>query len=112
LKEGLGVIFTDEEAMANNRMFLVHLPTGLSAPLGKRMGCGWYTSEETQAKMGDRVALLFEVLEKEHFYADEQDDFAVAMEDISGATLAAGSWQYGERREDGLVQLLMTPNPN
>ena len=96
--------------MANNRMFLVHLPTGLAAPLGKRMGWGWYIGEETKAKMGARVELLFEVLDREHFYADKQDDFAVALEDVSGATLAKGAWQYGERREDGLVQLLMTPN--
>lgn len=96
--------------MANNRMFLVHLPTGLAALLGKRMGWGWYISEETQAKMGDRVELLFEVLEREHFYAAKQDDFAVALEDASGATLATGAWQYGEHREDGLVQLLMPPN--
>lgn len=108
--EWLGVCSRSEETMANNRMFLVHLPTGLAALLGKRMGWGWYMSEETQAKMGDRVGLLFEVLEHEHSYAEKQDDFAVALEDASGATLATGAWQYGTHREDGLVQLVLTPN--
>ena len=98
--------------MANNRMFLVHVPTGLAAPLGKRMGWGWYMHEETQQKMGDRVALLFDVLERNHDYGDgRQDDFAVALEDAEGSTLATGAWQYGPEREDGLVQLLMSaPN--
>ena len=95
--------------MADNRMFLVHLPTGLAVLLGKRLSWGWYMSDETQEKMGERVALLFEVLKRDHFYADMQDDFSVALEDISGATLAAGSWQYGTPRDDDLVQLVMTP---
>lgn len=94
--------------MANNRMFLVHVPTGLAAPLGKRMGWGWYMADETQKKMGDRVALLFQVLEDEHDYEGRQDDFAVALEDASGASLATGKRQYGEARPDGLVQLVMS----
>ncbi len=93
--------------MANNRMFLVHVPTGLAVPLGKRMGWGWYMSDETQQKMGDRVALLFQVLEDKHGYKGRQDDFAVALEDAFGASLATGKWQYGKAREDGLVQLVM-----
>lgn len=31
--------------MANNRMFLVHIPTGLAAPLGKRNSWGWYVPD-------------------------------------------------------------------
>lgn len=98
--------------MANNRMFLVHIPTGLAAGLGKRMGWGWYMSDETQKKMGDRVALLFEVLEREYAYEGNQDDFAVALEDSNNATLATGNWSYGPRRDDGLVQLLMVTSNN
>lgn len=93
--------------MANNRMFLVHLPTGLAAPLGKRTGRGWGMSDDTRRKMGDRVTLLFRVLEEQHQYAWRQDDFAVALENDSGASMAAGNWQYGEARTDGLVQLVM-----
>lgn len=97
-----------DEMMADNRMFLVHVPTGLAAPLGKRMVWGWHMSDGTQQKMGDRVALLFQILEEEHSYDGRQDDFAVALEDASGASLATGKWQYGEHRTDGLVQLVMS----
>ena len=92
--------------MANNRMFLVHLPTMLAAPLGKRMGWGWYTNDK--ARIGESVSLLFEVLERDHAYGGEQDDFAIALEDAKNATLANDSWQYGEIREDGLIQLVKT----
>lgn len=94
--------------MANNRMFLVHVPTGLAVHLGKRMGWGWYMKDKTQQTMGDRMALLFQVLEDEHDYGGRQDDFAVALEDASGASLASDKWQCVEQRPDGLVQLVMS----
>lgn len=96
--------------MANNRMFLVHVPTGLAVGLGKRMGWGWYTANA--ATIGQKIQLLYDTLEKDYAYEGEQDDFAVAMECPSGATLATGAWEYsGEERADGLIQLLMkTPN--
>lgn len=96
--------------MANNRMFLVHIPTGLAACLGKRMGWGWYIFKETEEILGGNVARLFEVLEHEYAYGEgKQDDFAVALEDANGATLATDNWKYGPIREDGLVQLVMEP---
>ena len=88
--------------MANNRMFLVHLPTGLAVFLGKRMGHGWYTTDRCTS-----AQILFDVLESQYFYAG-QDDFAIALEDAIGATLALGEWKYGPKRDDGLVQLIMT----
>ena len=94
--------------MANNRMFLVHVPTGLAVPLGKSMGLGWYMSDETQQKIGSQIALLFQVLEDEHGYEGRHYDFAVALEDASGASLATDKWQYFKVREDGLVQLVMS----
>lgn len=96
--------------MANNRMFLVHLPTGLAAGLAKRMGWGWYTASSVdQAQIGRRIQRLFDVLE-DRGYEDRQDDFAIALEDAEGATLAHGGWQYGEGREDGLTQLVLDEN--
>ena len=91
--------------MANNRMFLVHRPSGLAVFLGKRMGHGWYTTDRCIG-----VQELFDALENEHTYYNQQDDFAVALEDATGATLALGEWQYGPQwyRNDGLVQLIMT----
>ena len=89
--------------MANNRMFLVHRPSGLAIFLGKRMGHGWYTTDRCAS-----VQILFDAVENEYDYYNKQDDFAVAMEDTSRATLALGEWQYGPHRSDGLVELIMT----
>lgn len=94
--------------MADNRMFLVHVPTGLAAPLGKRAGWGWRVADETRQPLGDRVALLFHVIENQHADDGRPDDFAVALEDAGGASVATGKWQYGEARTDGLVQLVMS----
>ena len=95
--------------MANNRMFLVHIPSGLAIFLGKRMGHGWYTTTDG-ITVGGAVCIhkLFHAVENETDYYNQQDDFAIALEDASGATLATGAWQYGPHRFDGLVQLIMT----
>lgn len=34
--------------MANNRLYLVHKPTGTSVKLGKRMGQGYYMAVEAE----------------------------------------------------------------
>lgn len=88
-------------------MFLVHRPTGLAVGLGKRMGWGWYRGNEGE-DLGALVSRLYDVLEREHSYEWKQDDFAIALEDASGASLALKDWRYGEKREDGLVQLMGT----
>ena len=90
--------------MANNIMFLVHRPTGLAVFLGKRMGGIWYMPTEIEEDAGVRIQKLFNVLKNEN----GRDDFAIALEDTSRATLALGEWQYGPHRDDGLVQLIMT----
>lgn len=96
--------------MANNRMFLVHVPTGLAVGLGKRMGWGWYTADA--GTIGPKIQLLYDTLERDYAYEGEQDNFALAMEDTSENTLATGAWEYSnEKRADGLRQLVMkTPN--
>ena len=89
-------------------MYLVHIPTGLAAPLGRRMGWGWYIRDEAKATLGNTVDLLFDVLEREHDYGGgRQDDFAIALEDAEGASMATGNWQYGPSRDDELIQLVM-----
>lgn len=91
--------------MANNRMFLVHVPTGLAAPLGSRLGWGW-SGPKTCASCG--LERLFEILrDGSVIYEGSQDDFAVALEDASGASLACGQWEYSETRPDGLLQFVM-----
>ena len=61
--------------MANNRMFLVHRPTGLSIMLGKRMGWGWYACPK-----GEKIQSFFEHLSDE-LSEPRQDDFILALED-------------------------------
>lgn len=72
--------------MANNRMYIVHIPTGYAVCFGKRMGWGWYlgAGSNTNAALEE----LYEKLEAIG-YGEEgrQDDFGIALENaraISG----------------------------
>lgn len=66
--------------MANNRMFLVHRPTGLRVYLGKRFGWGW---KNVPNDLGEQLQKLFDYLrENPH---GSQDDFLLAMEDVKEA---------------------------
>ena len=80
--------------MANNRMFLVHRPSGLGVMLGKRMAYGWY-----QPPTQDRMLAFFEHLENENFYDGGQDDFVLCMETAVNAPGACVEWQYTEIRK-------------
>lgn len=80
--------------MANNRMWLVHKPSGSAVFLGKRMGGSWYGTPED---LSERIAVLFSVT--------EGDDFALAMEDCAGAPHAFGGWQYTEFGKIPITQL-------
>jgi len=63
--------------MANNRMYLIHKPTGTAVMLGKRMGWGWYTPPTE-----DQMTRFFEASEEAN-----QDDFYLGMECLSEANL-------------------------
>lgn len=91
--------------MANNRMLLVHVPTGLAVHLGKRYLDGWYTNEAN--KIGNKLEKLYEVLERDPDYKNRitEDDFALIMEDTEFAPEALGHWRYGPQRDDGLYQI-------
>ena len=62
--------------MANERMFLLHEPSGCYVPLGKRMGWGWYGTPEA---IRERILKLFEMVESQEAEGD-QDAFIVAFE--------------------------------
>ena len=64
--------------MANNRMFLVHRPTGRSVFLGKRMSYGWFDPPSA-----DALQAFYQECEIDTPLA--QDDFVIAMEDASDA---------------------------
>lgn len=80
--------------MANNRMYLVHRPSGKSIMLGKRMGAGWY-----QAPTRERMEEFFDGAEA-HWHASgwdaSQDDFMLVMEDNEGAPMCGTFDRYGE----------------
>ena len=86
--------------MANNRMWLVHVPTRLACCLGKRLADGWWNRASP-------LNNFFTVLESEFDYGSgQQDDFALVMEDRSNAPRAwDAEWQYDDdvvMRSDGL----------
>ena len=85
--------------MANNRMYLLHRPTGLAICLGKRMAFGWYQAPEAQY-MEAFYQHILNHLEK----GQDQDDFVLAMEDCSNSSCFA-DWDYGSVDESGFMRL-------
>ena len=91
----------------SNRMFLVHIPTGLAVFLGSRqeMGWGWHGGTRNLP-----IQKFYEVLEdmlETMDYKSAQDDFSIAMENASETSTAIDGWKYGKKRDDGLFQLIM-----
>lgn len=66
--------------MANNRMYLVHRPSGKALFLGKRLTDGWYGVPED---LVERLKQLFADTEEYEFH--RRDDFGLYMEDASMA---------------------------
>lgn len=64
--------------MPNNVLWLMHRPSGMAVQIGKRMGVGWYGAPEP-----DRLQELYDYVEQ-NFEPEQQDDFAVVIEDASG----------------------------
>ena len=62
--------------MANNRMYLVHKPSGYYVYLGKRMGEGWYDSP------CENIQKLFDAQEKYYNWIG-QDDYVIVDEDVN-----------------------------
>lgn len=77
-----------EIIMANNRMFLLHKPSGKAIFLGKRLISGWYDVPE---RLSEKVQSLFDAA-FEATGPDGEDDFCIALEDASSATMADGGW--------------------
>lgn len=90
--------------MANNRMYLLHRPTGLAVYLARHAAgnVGWSST--------DVDAVLQEFFDKTE---GQPNDFCIAMENCSGAPLAFKDWTYTESR--GLLRTLSvgkTATPN
>lgn len=83
--------------MANNRMFLVHRPTGLNVGLGKRMNSAWYTGRDTGDidRLHDAVDAALPIQLKWL-----RDDYVLAVEEGDGAPGCTDRWRVivGEAR--------------
>lgn len=86
--------------MANNRMWLLHKPTGKAVFLGKRMGDQWYGTPEDVAAM---IAILFETSYSDQYIGN--DNFCLAMEQCSGAPNAFDGWRYTSMGENPITTL-------
>lgn len=95
--------------MANNRLFLVHRPTGLAVFLGKRMLRGWYAIREDNPlnDFFDRIDALYGAAPsnwREPHNPDNlakamlgQDDFLLVLEDNTHAPhIAELTWYEGD----------------
>lgn len=78
--------------MANNRLWLVHRPSGLSVFLGKRMASGWYGAPPD---LGEKLNSLFTAAEDAE---GSQDDFVLAIEDADHAPGCTDQWVYENHR--------------
>lgn len=94
-----------ESTMANNRMYLLHRPSGNHLYLGKRMGTssikpernGWYDAP-LQSDIED-----FYAKSTDHF-ADHIDDFVLCMEDVTEALFAKEcDWDVSDKDNPKLI---------
>ena len=90
--------------MANNRMFLLHRPTGRAVYLGKRMLHGWY---DAPPELTARMDRLFEDIGED---TAAQDDFQIVMEDATHAPCASQDWQYANGGADKLRMIPIEPD--
>ncbi len=78
--------------MANNRLYLIHRPSGAWVQLGTRMGFGWGSSK---FDLNERINNFFQ-LAKESSDDESQDEFILAMENVPRVTADAPTtdWDY------------------
>lgn len=87
--------------MADNRAFLVHIPSGIAVGIGKMYNAEYWFLNDFSG-MGDELKTFFEAIKNE----ENPMDIAIAMEEATHK-YAIGKWVYGNLREDGLVQLII-----
>jgi len=83
--------------MANNRMYLVHIPSGKAVFIAKRMSGGWYESQDNIKR--DIDIFLNSIKEDEN---ETQDHICIAMEN-SGCKYVLTDWSF-KKSEDGKLQ--------
>ena len=89
--------------MANNRMLLIHRPTGLAIVIAKHMGAGWGVSRGS-----DTMQLLFDTVDSRCEEKAEMEDFCLGMESCEAVTsFVSTDWSgyYQDEREPKLLQV-------
>ena len=66
--------------MANNRLYLIHKPSGERVLLGKRMAWGWYD----HGNLSERIEKFFNEAIGDCKTSAEQDDFELELEHPAG----------------------------
>ena len=78
--------------MANERLYLVHVPSMLGCAIGKRMGFGWYTNQAVN--MDDVLNNFYDEVELNP--GDNQDDFILVFE-------SQDDWEIESKLESGVL---------
>ncbi len=84
--------------MADNRLWLIHRPTGSAVMLGKRFGSEVYYKPPSAEEMH---AFFLAAAEQPN-----EDDFVLAIEDASGAPSCTDKWKYQRVEGDKLRPVL------
>ena len=89
--------------MANNRMLLIHQPTGLAVVIAKHMGCGWYDPPPP-----DTLQLLYDEVERRTKTLADMEDFCLGMESCEAETpFVRTDWHgyFSDNAEPRLLQV-------
>lgn len=80
--------------MANNRLWLVHRPSGQAICLGKRMAVGWYLPVGSD-DLSARLEAMFNAIDDD---MSKQDDFVLCIEDGRDAPWCCDTWHYEDHK--------------
>ena len=92
--------------MANNRMLLIHRPTGLAVVIGKHMGWGWYRPPEKET-----LELLYDEVQKRTSSMADMEDFCLGMESCAAKTPFVRTDWRGYYRDNDEPLLLQVNEP-
>lgn len=81
--------------MANNRLILLHRPTGYAVIIATRTGDGWSHSDTIYS----RLDTFFQTLDRMPDSILNQDRFALIIEDAEHAPGLSDDWHYDIERD-------------
>lgn len=87
--------------MANNRMLLIHRPTGLAVVLAKHSGWGWYK----EPKKG-LLELLYAEVQAHTYTVADMEDFCIGMESCEAETPFVNTDWHRFDQDDSTPELL------